>query len=108
MTNVVVKDITTYRPPSGGEVFDGFDLNDGTHIPAELVIFAIGIKPRDDLARAGGLECHPKGGIVIGVDLKTSAKDVYAIGECANWRGNTYGLIAPGGLYLSFGHILSY
>jgi nitrite reductase (NAD(P)H) len=61
---------------------------------ADIVIFAIGIKPRDDLAKASGIECHPKGGVIVGDDLQTSASDVFAIGECASWKGNTYGLIA--------------
>jgi nitrite reductase (NAD(P)H) len=78
-------------------VLNGFNLTDRTHITAELAIFAIGIKPRDDLAKASGIICHPKGGVIVGDDLRTSAPDVYAIGECANWRGNTYGLLAPGG-----------
>ncbi|KAJ7839603.1 NADPH nitrite reductase [Mycena olivaceomarginata] len=71
------------------EVFVGFKLPDGGTIEACLVIYAIGIKPRDDIARA-------KGGIVVGDDLQTMAKDVYAIGECASWKSNTYGLIGPG------------
>merc|ERR1711939_41796 len=36
------------------------------------------------------------GGIVVGEDLSTSMKDVYAIGECASWENQTFGLIAPG------------
>ena len=35
-------------------------------------------------------------GIIIKNDLMTSAKDVYAIGECASWENQTFGLIAPG------------
>lgn len=80
----------------GREVFTGFQMQDGSIHEADLVIYAIGIKPRDELARSSGIDCHPRGGIVVGNDLQTSAKDVYAIGECASWQGNTYGLIAPG------------
>jgi nitrite reductase (NAD(P)H) len=79
------------------DVFAGFVLQDGTTFEADLVIYAIGIKPRDELAKSSGIECHFKGGIVIRDDLQTSAQDVYAIGECASWKGNTYGLIGPGG-----------
>ena len=35
-------------------------------------------------------------GVVVDDHLRTSAGDVYAVGECASWKGNTYGLIAPG------------
>ena len=97
LTNVSVKDITTTQVPSGEDVFNGFDLTDGTHVVACLVIFAIGTTPRDDLAKESGISCHSKGGIIVDDSLKTSANDVYAIGECANWKGNTYGLLAPGG-----------
>lgn len=78
------------------EVFTGFILQDGSTFEADLVIYAIGIKSRDELAKTSGIECHQRGGIVIRDDLQTSAKDVYAIGECASWKGNTYGLIGPG------------
>ncbi|KAF5354806.1 hypothetical protein D9756_005269 [Leucocoprinus leucothites] len=81
---------------SDNRVFSGFKLRDGSNHYADMVIYAIGIQPRDELARACGIDCHPKGGIIVGSDLQTSASDVYAIGECANWKGNYYGLIAPG------------
>ncbi|KAG8680755.1 hypothetical protein FRC09_017996, partial [Ceratobasidium sp. 395] len=102
-TKVNVTTITTEKLPpnqveSDGrtELFTGFDLNDGTHIAADLAVFAIGIKSRDDLAKSAGIECHKKGGVVVNDDLSCSAPHVYAIGECTSWKGNTYGLIAPG------------
>ncbi|KAJ7594501.1 NADPH nitrite reductase [Mycena floridula] len=82
---------------SGDQIFTGLTFKDGSFLDAEMAIYAIGIKPRDDLARSSGIECSPKGGIVVNDSLETSAEDVYAIGECASWHGNfTYGLIAPG------------
>ena len=81
---------------SGEEIFTGLELQDGTVHEADLVIYAIGIRPRDDVARASGIQCHTRGGVVVQDDLKTSAPDVYAIGECASWKGNIYGLIGPG------------
>ncbi|KZT30290.1 nitrite reductase [Neolentinus lepideus HHB14362 ss-1] len=92
LTNITVKDITT----ADDGTFSGLEMSDGRHVDAQMVIYAIGITPRDDLGRAAGLKCHEKGGIVVDDSLKTSAEDVFAIGECASWRGNTYGLIAPG------------
>lgn len=97
------------------EVFSGFDLTDGTHVAADMAVFgesplahlplhslttsvlAIGIKSRDDLARSSGIDCHTRGGVIVGDDLSTSVPNVFAIGECTSWKGNTYGLIAPGG-----------
>jgi nitrite reductase (NAD(P)H) len=97
MTNTSIREATTRKNASGEEVFNGFCTTSGTHIDAHLVIFAIGIKPRDDLARTSGIECHARGGVIVDDHLTTSAKDVYAVGECASWRGNSYGLLGPGG-----------
>lgn len=72
-------------------------FEDGDSIDCACVCFAIGIKPRDDLAKDSGIKCADEGGgIVVDQKLQTSAKDVYAIGECASWNNSTYGLIAPG------------
>ncbi|KIP04506.1 hypothetical protein PHLGIDRAFT_31334 [Phlebiopsis gigantea 11061_1 CR5-6] len=75
-------------------------LNDGTVVPCRIAVFSVGIRPRDDLAISASIKCEGdnQGGKGITVDeyLETSAKDVYAIGECAAWKGQTYGLIAPG------------
>jgi nitrite reductase (NAD(P)H) len=70
-------------------------LQDGRVQNADLVIYAIGITPRDELAKAAGIECHPRGGVVVNDNLQTSVQDIYAIGECANWKGKFHGLIAP-------------
>lgn len=69
-------------------------------MPCRIAVFSIGIHPRDELAIAASIRCEGNnaGGRGITVDdyLHTSAPDVYAIGECASWMGQTYGLIAPG------------
>ena len=85
---------------SNDEIFTGLLFQDGSIHNADLVIYAIGIKPRDELAKAAGIECHPRGGVVVSDNLQTSVQDVYAIGECASWKGNFYGLIAPGSMLL--------
>ncbi|EIC30836.1 nitrite reductase large subunit NirB [Methylomicrobium album] len=69
---------------------------DGTELETDLILFSAGIRPRDELARASGLEMGPRGGIVIDNQCKTSDSDIYAIGECALWNGMIYGLVAPG------------
>lgn len=78
------------------EVLKGLRLTTGETLTCEMVVFAIGIKPRDELAITSGIVNHPNGGILVKDNLSTSAPDVYAIGECASWKGETYGLIAPG------------
>ena len=89
LTRVSVDRVCTSRSPDGDH-FTGIDLTDGTHLDARLVVFAIGITPRDDIARNAGIRCSNKHGVVVNDDLCTSAPDVYAIGECANWNVNKF------------------
>lgn len=69
---------------------------DGINHAADLVVTAIGIRPRDELARDAGITCSPAGGIVIDHFLRSSAPNVHAIGECARFQTSVYGLVAPG------------
>ncbi len=71
-------------------------FEDGGVVRTDLVVFAAGVRPRDDLARAAGLTVGPRGGVVVDEGLRTSDPAIYAIGECANLDGKVYGLIAPG------------
>lgn len=71
-------------------------LDDGSELSLDMIVFAVGIKPRDDIARQSGLSVAPRGGIAVDAQLRTSSRDVYAIGECASWNNETWGLIAPG------------
>ncbi|KAG1716819.1 hypothetical protein ID866_341 [Astraeus odoratus] len=92
LTKISIKDLVT--SPEG--VLTGLVLSNDEQLDAQMVIYAIGITPRDDLARKAGLECRAKGGVSVDDYLRTSAPDVYAIGECASWRDHTFGLIGPG------------
>ncbi|KAL1305359.1 hypothetical protein AAFC00_002254 [Neodothiora populina] len=75
----------------------GVTFEDGENMECSCICFAIGVKPRDQLARKAGIKCADRGGgIIINPDLSTSIPDIYAIGECASWENETYGLIAPG------------
>ena len=69
---------------------------DGSHLDADMIVFSAGIRPRDELARACGLMVGARGGIAIDNACLTSDPDVYAIGECALWNGQVFGLVAPG------------
>lgn len=69
---------------------------DGEELETDIVLFSAGIRPRDDIARASGLDVGARGGIVIDNQCRTSDPDIYAIGECALWNGMIYGLVAPG------------
>lgn len=71
-------------------------FNTGECLRVQLVVVAAGIRPRDELAAACGLELGVRGGIRINDALQTSDPNIYAIGECASHRGVIYGLAAPG------------
>jgi rubredoxin-NAD+ reductase len=68
-------------------------LNDGQTIDADLVLSAVGVRPRVDLAKASGLQCNR--GILVNRKLETSAKNVYALGDCAEVEGNVLVYVAP-------------
>lgn len=69
---------------------------DGSTLESDLVLFSAGIRPRDELAREAGLTLGPRGGIVIDDGCLTSDAAIAAIGECALWQGQIFGLVAPG------------
>jgi nitrite reductase (NADH) large subunit len=71
-------------------------LSDGGVLVTDMVVFSAGIRARDELARECGLSIGERGGIVIDDRCRTSDPDVLAIGECAQYRGRTYGLVGPG------------
>ncbi|GAC1328572.1 MAG: FAD-dependent oxidoreductase [Mycobacteriales bacterium] len=78
---------------TGGRRVTGVRLSDDRHVAGELVVLACGIRPQVELARAAGLRVER--GIVVDDELRTSDPQVYALGECAQHRGNVYGLVAP-------------
>jgi nitrite reductase (NADH) large subunit len=69
---------------------------DGTFLETDMIVFSAGIRPRDELARNCGLALGPRGGVAIDNQCVTSDPDIFAIGECAAWNGQVYGLVAPG------------
>ncbi len=71
-------------------------FSDGTHLEADMIVFSAGIRPRDELARNNALAVGARGGIAIDDHCRTSDHDIYAIGECAAWHDQLFGLVAPG------------
>lgn len=69
-------------------------LDDGTRLPADVVVVSAGVRPRVDLAQRAGLEVNR--GIVVDDRLSTSVPHVHAIGECSEHRGTVPGLVQPG------------
>lgn len=68
-------------------------LADGTELQTSLVLSAVGLKPRTELAEQAGINCNR--GIVINGGLRTSAANVYALGDCAEINGQLLPYIAP-------------
>lgn len=77
----------------GEDRVSGIRFTDGTELEAEFVVMAAGIKPNIELAKASGIKVNR--GILVDDYMRTSVPDVYAIGECNEHRGVSYGLVAP-------------
>ncbi|SDF83923.1 nitrite reductase (NADH) large subunit [Blastococcus aurantiacus] len=77
----------------GSEHVEGVLLKDGRRLDCDLLVVAAGVRPHTDVAVRSGLEVQRA--IVVDDQLRTEDPDVYAIGECAQHRGEVYGLVAP-------------
>jgi len=69
---------------------------DGTHLETDMIVFSAGIRPRDELARQCALAIGPRGGVAVDSQCRTSDRAIYAVGECAAWNEQVFGLVAPG------------
>ena len=72
----------------------GVRLRNGIVLPCDTLLIATGIKPNIQLARAAGL--HVGRGITVDDCMRTSAPDIYAVGDCTEHRNQVYGLVGPG------------
>ena len=77
----------------GTDKVEGIELDNGTIIPATLVVMAVGIRPNIGLAKDAGLAVNR--GIVVDAGMRTSDGDILSVGECAEVDGMVYGLVAP-------------
>lgn len=77
----------------GDERVEGVRFADGTEIPADLVVMAVGIRPNAELARDAGLVCER--GVLVDDTMQSYDPRIYAVGECVQHRGVSYGLVAP-------------
>ena len=68
-------------------------LKDGTVLDADLVVFAVGIRPNITLAQSAGLRCNR--GILVNDTMQTFDPSIYAVGECIEHRNQTFGLVEP-------------
>jgi nitrite reductase (NADH) large subunit len=75
---------------------EAVELEGGESISAQLVILATGIQPNHELGQETGLNLGAYGGIAVNDRMETSDPSIYAIGECASFNNELYGLVAPG------------
>ncbi|GAA4847815.1 FAD-dependent oxidoreductase [Kitasatospora terrestris] len=71
----------------------GVELADGFRLDAQLLVVAVGVRPRTNLAQAAGLAVRK--GIVVDDRLTTSDPRIHAVGDCAEHDGEVYGLAGP-------------
>ncbi|MFX3622489.1 MAG: nitrite reductase large subunit NirB [Ectobacillus sp.] len=77
----------------GEDRVTGLRFKDGTETACDLVVMAVGIRPNMQLAAEAGLDVNR--GIVVNDFMQTSDPSIYAVGECVEHDGKTYGLVAP-------------
>ncbi len=92
-TNANTNEIVGSDPALGPPHVTAVRLDDGTEIPCDMVVMAVGIRPNAGLARDAGLDVNR--GIVVSAEMRTSDPDIFALGECAEASGQVFGLVAP-------------
>jgi nitrite reductase (NADH) large subunit len=89
----------SFRMPAATEAILGtlrveaVRFKDGSEIPADLVVMAVGIRPNVALAKSSGIVCDR--GVLVDDTMQTYDPAIYAVGECVQHRGQCYGLVAP-------------
>ncbi|WP_239806882.1 nitrite reductase large subunit NirB [Croceicoccus hydrothermalis] len=68
-------------------------LEDGTVLDADIVCMAVGIRPAGQIGADAGLSCGKA--ITVDAQMRTSDPDIFAVGECVEFEGNLFGLVAP-------------
>jgi len=95
-------DVSVHTSKNTTEIIDGekhlhkMVFTDDENLETDMIVFSAGIRPRDELARDCGLDVGQRGGISISNQCLTSDENIYAIGECALWNNQIFGLVGPG------------
>ena len=72
---------------------EGVELSGAETLDADIVVIAAGIHPNSRIAAEAGIAVNQ--GILVNDFMETSHPDVFAVGECTEHRGVTFGLVAP-------------
>ncbi|AWM38284.1 Nitrite reductase [NAD(P)H] [Gemmata obscuriglobus] len=92
-TGLFVRTGTTADEVIGNGHVEAVRLRTGEVVPADLVVFACGIVPRVEVAKASGVPVNRA--VLVNDLLATQVPGVYAVGECAEHNGLVYGLVQP-------------
>jgi nitrite reductase (NADH) large subunit len=80
----------------GNGAITGMEFSEEDTLDVDMLVISAGIRPRDELGKTSGLEMGSRGGIVVDNRMRTSDKNIFAIGEVALYNQMIYGLVAPG------------
>jgi len=86
----VVLNAATEEIMSNGAV-TGIRLKDGKKFDADIILIQAGIRATIDLAQNSGIETNR--GIIVDAFLETSKKDIFAVGDCVEYKNQTWGII---------------
>ncbi|MDY8108816.1 nitrite reductase large subunit NirB [Fulvimarina sp. 2208YS6-2-32] len=90
---IVVMTKASTRKILGETAVEGVELADGTVLTADLVVMAAGIRPAAEIAKNAGLATGRA--ITVNAQMQTSDPDIFAVGECVEYNGALFGLVAP-------------
>jgi len=72
------------------------DFADGRGVETDFVIVSAGIRPNSEIAVDAEISCGVRGGVIVNRHMETTSDNIFAIGECALFEGQIFGLAAPG------------
>jgi nitrite reductase (NADH) large subunit len=78
---------------TGDDRVEHVHFSDGTRVETDMVVMSVGVSPNIQVAEKNGIETSR--GILVNDKMETKVKDIFAVGECAEHRGMTYGLVSP-------------
>jgi len=75
----------------GNGYVTGIKLKDGQKFDADIILIQAGIRATIDLAQNSGIDTNR--GIIVNEFLETSEKDIFAVGDCVEYKNQTWGII---------------
>jgi nitrite reductase (NADH) large subunit len=89
-TGIDVRTTVSATALTGDGRVEAVVLSDGTTLPCDVFLYAVGVQPNAELAAAAGITVQR--GIVVDDRMRTSVPDVYACGDVAEFGGRVWGL----------------